>query len=479
MKKISLLLVSLVLLIVTNAQKTLTLKECIDIALQNNQQVKDAAYQATINKIALKQAQYQRLPSVNISLSQGLNTGRSIDPFSNQFIDQTINFGNYGAAVDVTLFNGMQLTNTIKRNRATMQAGDLQTDATKNVIILSVIRSYLALISSQEIIKATELQLDATQQQIDLAKKKVDAGVLAEAQLSDLNAQAATEELSLSTAKNNIEIAKLDLFLAMNYESDEVTTFVAEEPTDSVMVKTIEAKDVYEAALKSLPDVQTVQQQKIAAQFDKAVAKSYRYPTLALFANAGSTYSSSVNKTQFIPDGTTTNIVTPSADNFVSVGGSDYFIQQKSVVQNGHYEPFTYGNQLNANRNSAVGLTLRIPILNGFQAKIRVANTNAALIRIDANLSSIKNQLRNGVEHSVQNLKNASQRIVLSEKQVAAYQQTLSSDSLKMAYGTFNTTDYVVAKANYDQAKINLIQAKYEYRLLQVIVLFYQKGRFD
>ena len=83
------------------------------------------------------------------------------------------------------------------------------------------------------------------------------------------------------------------------------------------------------------------------------------------------------------------------------------------------------------------------------------------------------------VEHSVQNLKNAEQKIMLTNKQVAALQQTLSSDSVKMAYGTFNTTDYVVAKSNYDQAKINLIQSRYEYRLLQIIVQFYQKGRWD
>ena len=109
MKKIVLLLLGSLLFVATIAQKTLTLKECIDIALQNNQQVTDATYQTNINKIALQQARAQRLPNVNINLNQGLNTGRSIDPFSNQFIDQTIRFGNYGLGLDLTLFNGMQI----------------------------------------------------------------------------------------------------------------------------------------------------------------------------------------------------------------------------------------------------------------------------------------------------------------------------------------------------------------------------------
>ena len=479
MKKIILLLLSLVLLVSTHAQKKLTLKECIDIALQNNQQVKDAVYQSTINKVALQQAQYQRLPTLNINLGQGLNTGKSIDPYSNQFINQTIGYGNYGASMDVTLFNGMQITNAIKRNRAAMQSAGLQTDAAKNIITLSVIRAYLQVISSNEIIKATKLQLNASMEQVALAQKKVDAGVLAEVQLSELNDQAATEELALSTAKNNLELARLDLFLAMNYETDDTVIFIAEEPGGELSVNNVEPKEVYEAALKSLPDVQAIQQQKIAARYDKAVAKSLRYPTLSLTAGSSTAYSSSVNKTQFVPDGTSSSVINTSPDNFVSLNGSDYYLQQKSIVQHGSYKPFTYLSQLNSNINSGVGLNLRIPILNGFQAKTRIANAEAALTRIDAQLTTTKNQLRNAVEHSVQNLKNASQRILLINKQVAALQQTLSSDSVKMAFGTFNTTDYVVAKANYDQAKINFIQSKYEYRLLQVIVQFYQKGRWD
>jgi len=466
-------------MIIVQAQKVFTLKDCINIALVNNQQVTDAVYQNNINKISLQQAQLLRLPTVNINLNQGLNTGRSIDPFSNQYIDQTIQFGNYGASLDVTLFNGMQLNNTIKRNRATMQAGALQTAATKNALTLNVIRSYLMVISSNEIIVAVKLQLKLTQDQLKLAQKKVEAGVFAVAELADLNTQIATEELSVSTAQNSFELAKLDLFLDMNYESEDTITFVPEAPAAELLMDTLTVNEVYEAALKNLPDVQTIQQQKMAAQFDKWVAKSSRYPTLSFFASSGSTYSSSVNKMRFIPDGTTTSVTQTSADNFVAIAGSNYYTQQKTMVQNGRYQPFTYINQLGANINYAVGFSLRIPILNGMQTKVHIATANAALSRINGQLNTSKNQLKNVVAHAVQNLKNAELRISLIQKQVNALQQTLSYDSLKMDNGTLNITDYVVAKSNYDQAKINFVEAKYQYRLLQIIVQFYQKGRWD
>ena len=476
MKKTALLLFGLTLFFAVAAQKTLTLKECIDSALKNNQQVTDATYFSNTNKIAVQQARAQRLPNININLNQGLNTGRSIDPFSNQFIDQTIRFGNYGLGLDFIIFNGMQINNTIKRNKANLQAGEKDAATTKNIIALNVIRNYLQVISSQEIAKATALQLMATQQQLNTAQQKVRAGVLAASQLADLNGQVATEKLNLTNAKNNIELAKLDLFATMNFVNNEPIILMAEEQAFDTVATTVTANDVYDAALKYLPDMQTIEYKKRAAEIDRVIAKGVRYPTLVFFANTGSTYSSSVHKTQFVPDGTTTNIVIASPDNFISVGGSDYFILQKSTVKNGSYKPFTYFNQLNGNINSAIGLSLRIPILNGLQAKYKTLSANAAITRIEAQLASVKNQLRNAVQRSVQNLQNAGDRILLTEEQVAALQQTLTNSVFKIDNGTSSATEYVIAKSNYDKAKINLIQAKYEYRFLQIIVQFYQTG---
>lgn len=476
MKKTALLLLSCTLFIIAAAQKTLSLKACIDIALKNNQQVTDATYQTNINKITLQQTKALQLPSVIINLNQGLNTGRSIDPFSNQFIDQTIRFGNYGLGLDFTLFNGFQTRNTIKRDKANLLAAEKDAAATKNVIALNVTRNYLQVITNQEIVKASEIQLMATQEQLNNAQQKVAAGVLAAAQLADINGQLATEKLNLANAKNNVELTKLDLFVTMNFVSNEPIILMAEEQAIDTIATTINANDVYEAALKFLPDMQTIEQKKRVAELDRVIAKGLRYPTLSFFANTGSTYSSSVNKTQFVPDGTTTNIVTTSPDNFISVGGADYFIQQKSILKNGSDKPFTYFNQLNGNINSAVGVALRIPILNGLQAKYKIANANAAISRIDAQVISVKNQLKNAVERSVQNLKNAAERVLLSEDQVAALQQTLTNSIFKIDNGTSSATEYVLAKSNYDKAKINLIQSKYEYRFLQIIVQFYQTG---
>ncbi len=461
------------------SQKALTLKECIDIAIQNNQTIQESQYQKNIADIAYKQAGMQRLPNFNGGVRQGFNTGRNIDPFSNQFINQTIKTGSYSLDMDMNIFNGLQLTNTIKRNRAIQSAALNDNEAAKNVLVLSVIRLYLQVVSNQEIIKITTLQLSSTNEQVNSATKKVSAGVLAESQLADLQTQAATEEINLANAKSNFEVSKLDLFLAMNYNAKEDMSFVP--PAENSLLDAAQLPDaaaVYQSALNFFPDIKSAELRKQAASFDIKIARSYYFPTLSLYGYLGTTYSSSVTKTLFVPDGTSTTIVNTSATNYINVAGSDYYVKEVQQVKNGYDKPFTYFNQLDANLNAGAGLSLRIPLLNAFQAKYKTAAAKANLQRLNTQTASVKNQLQNAVEQSIQNLKIASERILLTEKQIKALKQSLDNSTARISAGTSNAIEYLLVKTNYDRAVVNLIQFKYEYQLRYAIVQFYQTGKW-
>jgi outer membrane protein len=471
------LLLFLVFVSSVKSQQQFTLKDCIDIALKNSQQVQEVQYQKRLAAIALQQTTMQRLPNLNASLRQGQNTGRSIDPFSNQFINQTIQTGSYGLDLDMNLFSGMQLANTIKRNKANLSAAENDTEAAKNLLVLFVTRLFLQAVSNQEIIKAIRLQLSTTQEQFSNAEKRLAAGVIAESQLADLQTQIATEEINLANAINNFELVKLDLLLAMNYSESSSILFVP--PSEKGLLALTElpaAATVYKAVINFFPDIKSVMLRKNAAELDKKIARSYYFPSLSLYGYVGTTYSSSVAKTLFVPDGTFTNSIATSTSNFITVNGSDYYLKESQSIKNGITKPFTYFNQLDANINAGAGISLRIPILNGLQAKFRKANATANIQRLNAQEVTVKNQLQNAIEQSIQNLRIAAERIVLTEKQIKATEQSLDFAASKMAAGTSNLLDYLLVKTNLDKAVINLIQLKYEYQLRAKIVEFYQKG---
>lgn len=236
-----------------HSQQQLTLTDCINMALKNSQQIQESAYQQKFVGITLQQANMQRLPNLNVSVWQGQNTGRSIDPFSNQFINQTIKTGSYGLDLDMNLFSGMQLTNTIKRNKANLYAAESDNEAAKNLLVLSVTRLFLQAVSNQKIIKAIRLQLNTTKEQFTNAEKRLAAGVIAESQLADLQTQIATKEINLANAINNFELGKLDLLLAMNYSESSSISFVPPSETGLLALTELPAAaTVYKAALNFL-----------------------------------------------------------------------------------------------------------------------------------------------------------------------------------------------------------------------------------
>ena len=109
MKKIlPLLTLSFLLLFVESplsAQDKWDLRRCVEYAVANNINIRQADIQAKIATLTLEQSKLQRWPNANFQNSNGFQFGRSIDPATNGFTNQQISFSQFGLSSTVTLFN--------------------------------------------------------------------------------------------------------------------------------------------------------------------------------------------------------------------------------------------------------------------------------------------------------------------------------------------------------------------------------------
>ena len=128
--------------------RRLTLQSAIEQAWANNIQLKQNQVQVQNNRNTLEQSRYNLLPNVNGSLSQGLNLGRSIDPFTNTFRVGTVNFTSYGISVGMPLFNGFLLKNTISQNRLLVAASEQDVQANRDQLALNVVLGYLQVLNN-------------------------------------------------------------------------------------------------------------------------------------------------------------------------------------------------------------------------------------------------------------------------------------------------------------------------------------------
>jgi outer membrane protein len=117
----------------------LTLQQCLDIAVNNNLNVKQAGTALMTDSINFKQSKENLLPSLTGSASRALNQGRGINPITNTYINQSFTNDGYGLNAGVSLFNGMALQNSIKKASLSYQAGRMDFQAAKDAVTVSII----------------------------------------------------------------------------------------------------------------------------------------------------------------------------------------------------------------------------------------------------------------------------------------------------------------------------------------------------
>ena len=127
----------------TNNEHRLTLKQCVDAAIKKNLQVLQSDLQMQAAGVTASQAKSNILPDLFGSLGHGFNQGRSIDPFTNSYINQQITYANYSLSSSAVLFNGFQLKNLIKQNNLVYEANKMDVQQTKDNVMLNVILAYL------------------------------------------------------------------------------------------------------------------------------------------------------------------------------------------------------------------------------------------------------------------------------------------------------------------------------------------------
>ncbi|MCF0050114.1 TolC family protein [Dyadobacter sp. LJ53] len=459
----------------SQAANTYSLEDCIRIALETNPSIKISELTVQTNSNIYAQSKWQRWPSISFSASQGFSSGRNIDPFTNQFVQQNVNSNNYQLGGQLTLFNGFQTKNTIKFNDANYKASAKDLDAARNDLMLNVALSYLQVITNEELIEVAKFQVQASQLQVERTGKLLEAGTLAESSLLDLKAQLANDELTLINAENNLETAKLNLKQFMNIPGSvqiNVVKIKVADPTLQAYDATIQ--EIFDVARGNLPQMQAAELRIEAAKTNIDLAKGAALPSLTLNGGIYTAFSSAAPDERFVGDGTgftITDVISPT--DYVVIDNKQIPLVQKIRTQNGEMRTFRYLDQLNFNRNSAFNINLNIPIFTNFRVKYNVANAKIQQKTYEYQAQQVQLTIRKNVEQAYIDMTNAAKRYSATANQVRALQETFRVSQVRFDVGAINSVEYSIAKANLDRANGNLVQAKYDYVFRTKILDFY------
>jgi outer membrane protein len=415
-----------------SGQELLTLKRATELVIENNLQIKQAQFTEAISDENLQQSKLALLPTLNANTSLNFNFGRSIDPLTNQFVNQAITSTSGNLSSGTALFQGFQKLNQISQNKLQLDADKSNTQKIKNDLILTVVTGYLSVLNAQDILIASQQQLAISRQQLDVEQKFYDVGAKTLADLSQAKSQLASAELNVTNAQNQVDLAFLNL--AQLLELDPSSVFVVEKPRMEDMSKlnsAYSAPDVFKSAAASFPDIRLAELRRQASEKGIDIAKGNYFPSLNLQSGFGTRYS------------------------------------------NGSFGNTSFSTQVKDNFNQFIGFGLSVPIFNGMAARSSVRRAKINFQNSLLNEQLAKNNLNKVINQAVYDLRAAEKRYYSTQTAFISSKDAFDVIEQRYSVGLVNSLDYNQAQTNLNKAQFDQIQAQYDFIFRSKVIDFY------
>jgi outer membrane protein len=446
------------------AQHKWTLQECIEYAKSHNIALKQAVLGNQTDHNNARQTFAGSLPSLNAGATHMYNVGKTIDRFTNTFANSQVLSQNFYLSSNVVLWQGFTQYNSIKASHYNYLSGVEQTKQQEYDLSLNVANAFINVIFSEELLKVSQNQFEVTKSQLDQTLKLVNAGAAAKSVEFDIRAQLSNEELNVTTADNNYQLALLTLRQIMYLDSS--SGFAVQRPDIEVQENALLSADIqriYETSLNTLPSIRSSNYAIQSAERYLAASRGRISPVLSFNASLGTGTS-----------GLARDVLGVQYTGYQAVGitsqGDSVFAPLTELVT--RKTPFA--DQFRDNINKSFGFTLNIPLLNGLQTHTAIKNAKLSAYNAKLSQDLLKQNLYQDIARAYTNARAALNKYNASKLSVEAAAESFRYAQVKLNAGAISSFDFTTSKNRLFAAESNLLQAKYDYVFKLKVLDFYQ-----
>lgn len=448
------------------SSKTWTLQECVQYAVKNNIDIKQADLSTEVAKLDKKDALGSFLPSLNASASNSWNTGLTQNITTGVLQTQTTRNSSYGISSGVTLFDGWANVYRLQRAKMSILAREYNSELIEDNILLNVANSYLNVLFNKENLKRLETQHVQTKAQIDLTSQLVEAGSLPRGDLLEIVATYANEEQQIIAATNNIINSRIALAQILNFEN--YTNFDVQDPnlsTPNGFVLDQAVADIYENARSKRFEVKIAEQNTLLAEQDYKIAKAAVLPRLSAFFNYNTRESGQGNFNSFLdPDAPTRQIG-------IVEGTNQSVVAPNFTSTIGNADPFF--DQLSRNDGISYGLSLSVPIFNGWSVSNNIARSKINVENSKLTEDQAKLTLKRNIYQAYNDANGSKAAYESAVTALEAREQAFEYARERYNVGLMNAFDFNQAQTAFTNAQSSLLSNKYDYIFkLKILELF-------
>ncbi len=389
------------------------------------------AVQVDQNSNDLSTARFSRLPDLNASVGYNVSFGRGTSD-DNTYKTQTLQTGSFDVSASMPLFQGLRINRTIKGGKLDLAAAMQDLERAREDVAVNVMTLYLQVLYNKELVIVAEHQLALSTQQAERSRELVAAGKQPESARYESEALAANDALALTQARNDLQLALLDLSQAMNRESADGFD-IASPDLDPLLNNALsqrpDADAIYDYAAENRPHIRAERIRLESSENAIAIARSSLYPSLSLRGGYGTGIYSSMD--------------------------SDFWPQFRH------------------NSSEFVGVSLSIPIFNRRTVRGNIRSAQLSAQRQQLALLDAEQSLRKAIEQAGYNTEAASAKYRAAVAALAAAETAFAYEEQKAAAGRSTVFDFNDAKTRMEKAQSELVQSKFELVFRRKILDYY------
>jgi len=270
------------------SQQPLSLEDCIQIALENNSQLKISESQLQIANKDYKSSYSNILPSVNLSSQmRKYERGPSfyigdvfIGPSSPANVLTKGEDYGLGFSVSQNIFDGGYWWNNIRKTKSDKKSQEYAHLSQKQLTIVMVHEGYFTLLKAVKLLEVDDQAVRRSQEQLERTEAQFQLGAVAKVDVFQARTNLGNDRIEYLTQKNTVEKAKQDLNLILGrdpQEPIEIETDFSMETQDTTL------NAMFEQALANNPDLKRTEQDLKSAKLQTKLAVSNFIPSVGGF----------------------------------------------------------------------------------------------------------------------------------------------------------------------------------------------------
>lgn len=417
--------------------KTWSLQDCIDYALEKNIQLQQNKLSLEEADVDVKTAKASLFPSLSFSTGHNLvnrpyqETSATVSGTEIITSDNNNTYnGSYSLSAQWTLWNGGQRLNNIKQQKTNKEIAGLSVAETENMLQEEITKLFVQILYANESVEINKNTLEVSEATYKRAVELFNEGSLSKSDVAQLEAQASNDKYQLVTAESTLRNYKLQLKQLLELDgTTEMVLDIPELKDEDVMAVLPNQIDVYNTALTSRPEIQSSKLSIDNAKLGIKTAKTGYLPTISLSASTSS--------------------------------------MTNNASTNNWAEQMKYG------WNNMIGINLSIPIFNNRQTKSAVQKAQITYSSSQLDLINKQKELYSTIESLWLDALNAQQQYEAANSKLQSCQTSFDIVNEQFNLGIKNTVELLTEKNNLLSAQQQRVQAKYMAILDRALLDFY------